>query len=83
MRFAGSTESENEHRFFLRDLQTKSRYKLRYHDRSSDDQIVEGGNLMKLGLVVRLPAANSSELIFLDELPALPLSSQPAPREPK
>ena len=81
--FHGSTESESEHRFFLRGLQTTSRYKLGFHDHSSDDQVMEGTDLMKTGLLVRLPLANSSELIFLDELPALSPSSQPAQSKPK
>lgn len=81
--FRGSTESESEHRFFLRGLQTTSRYKLRFHDHSSDDQIVEGTELMKAGLLVHLPVANSSELIFLDELSALTPASQAAQNKPK
>ena len=76
--FHGSIETEAEHKFFLRGLQAASRYQLRFHDHSASDQIVAGDELMKTGLGVRLPFANSSEIIFLEELPAQTPSSQAA-----
>jgi hypothetical protein len=66
--FHGSAETEAEHRFLLRGLQGASRYRLRFHDHSSSDRIMQGSELMKTGIVVRLPLANSSEIILLEEL---------------
>jgi Melibiase/Glycosyl hydrolase family 36 C-terminal domain len=66
--FRGSTESEAEHRFVLRGLKPDFRYQLRFNDHSSPDQLVDGKELMKAGLEVRLPIVNSSEIIFLKEL---------------
>jgi alpha-galactosidase len=66
--FRGSTEREGEHSFVLQGLNPDSRYQLRFHDHSNAYQIIKGSELMKRGLHVRLPIANSSELIFLDEV---------------
>ncbi len=68
--FRGSTETEAEHKFVLRGLDPASRYQLRFHDHSAGDQIINGHELMKTGFAVQLPSANSSEIIFLEELPA-------------
>lgn len=65
--FRGST-SASEHKFVLQGLNAKSRYQVRFHDHSSDDQVVFGRKLMKNGLSVRLPLNNSSEVVFLQEL---------------
>jgi alpha-galactosidase len=65
--FRGSTESETQHKFILQGLRGTSRYKLEFHDHSASDQIFQGDELMNGGLLVHLPIANSSELIFLDE----------------
>ncbi|MBZ5663733.1 MAG: alpha-galactosidase [Acidobacteriia bacterium] len=67
--FRGSTKIEAEHTFVLRGLDAASRYRLRFHDHSANDQTIGGDELMKAGLAVRLPIANSSEIIFLEELP--------------
>jgi alpha-galactosidase len=66
--FRGSTEKEGEHTFGLQGLDPKSHYQLRFHDHSAADRIATGSDLMKNGLRVPLPIANSSELIFLDEV---------------
>ena len=76
--FRGSTEAEAEHKFVLRGLDPASRYQLRFHDHSAGDQIINGHELMKTGFAVQLPSANSSEIIFLEELPARWQSSQAA-----
>ena len=68
--FRGAIETEGKHKFLLQGLQAGSRYQLRFHDHSAKDQIVKGGELMTQGLAVRLSIANSSEIIFLQELPA-------------
>ncbi len=68
--FRGSTELEAEHTFLLRGLRSTSRYQLRFHDHSDLDRVMSGAELMKSGLLVRRPAAHSSEIVFLEELPA-------------
>jgi alpha-galactosidase len=63
--FRGTTEEENTHAYVLQGLQPSSRYLLKFHDHSSPDRTVTGDELMKRGLKVTLPLANSSELIFI------------------
>jgi alpha-galactosidase len=75
--FHGSSDSESEHRFLLHGLQTTSRYQVRFHDHPSEDRIATGSELMNEGLLVKLPIANSSDIILLEEIPALPTSSHP------
>ena len=67
--FRGTT-SATEHKFLLRGLNRASRYQLRFHDHSSADQVVSGDELMRGGLRIRLPLTNSSEIVFLEELPS-------------
>jgi alpha-galactosidase len=74
--FRGSTENEAEHRFLLQGLNPRLRYRLRFNDHSAPDQVVDGNELKKAGLKVRLPIPNSSEIIFLEELSAQRSSSQ-------
>jgi alpha-galactosidase len=82
--FHGSAETEVEHKFVLRGLDPASRYQLRFHDHSSSDQIANGGDLMNTGLAVRLPTANSSEIIFLEEMHSqTPRSNRPAQGGPE
>ena len=66
--FRGSVENEVGHRFILRGLRPESRYQLRFHDHTAADAVVSGTELMKTGVEVRLPSANSSEIVFLEEL---------------
>jgi len=66
--FRGKTEEEPTHSFPLLGLQSDKRYRLRFHDHSATDRTVTGRELMHVGVKVRLPVANSSELIFLDEV---------------
>jgi alpha-galactosidase len=66
--FRGKTEEERAHSFSLQGLQPEKRYRLRFHDHSAADRVVKGRELMHDGLRVRLAIANSSELIFLEEI---------------
>jgi alpha-galactosidase len=68
--FRGSLDGKTDQTFLLRGLQPASSYQLNFHDHSSPDQIVNGGELMKSGVHVHLTIANSSEIIFLQELTA-------------
>jgi alpha-galactosidase len=65
--FRGSTETEREHNFKLRGLTPRTRYRLRFHDRSSPDKIVSGREFLDEGLTVTLPVPESSELVLMDE----------------
>jgi hypothetical protein len=63
--FRGTTEDEHTHAYVLQGLEPSSRYLLKFNDHSSPDRIVTGDELMRRGLKVTLPIANSSELIFI------------------
>ena len=65
--FHGTTATEPEHTFSLRGLQADARYQLRFHDHPEWDRSEKGRKLMNDGLTLKLPLANSSEIIFLDE----------------
>jgi alpha-galactosidase len=66
--FRGSTENEEEHAFKLGGLAPGKDYRLRFHDHSASDRAVTGRDLLDSGLSVSLPFANSSELVFIDEV---------------
>jgi hypothetical protein len=66
--FHGSDAAETEHRFVLRGLRADGRYQLTFHDHSSEDEIASGEELMRAGLRVYLPLANSSEIVSVSEL---------------
>jgi alpha-galactosidase len=66
--FRGKTEEERVHSFPLQGLKPENRYRLNFHDHSAADRVVKGRELMHDGLEVRLAIANSSELIFLQEI---------------
>ena len=68
--FRGTVESEAQHKFILRGLQAGARYRLRFNDHTAEDEVVEGAALMNDGLKVQLLTANSSEIIFIEELTA-------------
>jgi hypothetical protein len=63
--FRGTTEDEKTHAYVLQGLEPSSRYLLKFNDHSSPDRTVTGDELMRRGLKVTLPIANSSELIFM------------------
>ena len=65
--FRGTTATD-KNKFILQGLQRASRYQLRFHDHPRSDHIVSGADLMTAGVSVRLPIANSSEIIFIQEL---------------
>jgi alpha-galactosidase len=64
--FRGSAKTETSHRFGLRGLEPASTYQLRFQDGTSTDRTFRGDELMTTGLVVKLPFANSSEIVFLE-----------------
>jgi hypothetical protein len=66
--FRGTVESEAQHKFILRGLPARARYRLRFNDHTAEDEVVEGASLMNDGLKVQLLTANSSEIIFIEEL---------------
>jgi hypothetical protein len=67
--FHGSSAAERTHTFALQGLEPGRKYKLAYQDHSSQDRVSLGRELMRRGLQVSLPVADSSELIFIDEVP--------------
>ncbi len=66
--FRGSIADEPEHTFVLAGLLPTHRYHLHFQDGSSPDVTLSGGELMKRGLALHLPAPLSSELLFLEEV---------------
>jgi hypothetical protein len=56
------------HRYVLLGLHPASRYRLRFHDHPRSDHIATGAELMKTGLRVQLPRANSSEIILFKQV---------------
>jgi len=67
--FRGTTPSEKTHSFVLKGLRPEGRYRLRFYDRSSADRELSGRELMK-GLKVSLPLTNSSEIVFVENVPS-------------
>jgi hypothetical protein len=68
--FHGSDKNETSHRFGLRGLGPASTYQLRFQDGTSKDGTYRGDELMTNGLIVKLPVANSSEIVFLEAMKA-------------
>lgn len=66
--FRGSTPNEDRHAFYLQGLRSDRRYRVSFHDRTAPDRTASGSDLMHSGMVVELPAPNSSELVFLSEI---------------
>lgn len=66
--FRGATKTEIKHRFALRGVDATLRYRVRFQDHSSPDAIIAGDKLLTSGIVVQLPTANSSEIIFFDAM---------------
>ena len=67
--FHGSSTQEPSHTFVLRGLNPKQTYRLVFHDHPAQSRTASGSELMKKGLRVVLPMANSSELVFLSAAP--------------
>jgi alpha-galactosidase len=80
--FRGSGIDEMKHRFVLRGLLPSKRYKVRFHDHSSPDQVMSGAELLQSGLLVNLPGTDSSELIFFNEVRATGVHLHLGPAHP-
>ncbi len=65
--FRGSSQPESEHAFRLRGLKPQRTYLLSFHDRSATEQTLSGEELMRKGILLRLPSPNSSEIVFVYE----------------
>jgi hypothetical protein len=63
--FHGTDENVKTYTFILKGLQAQHRYRLHFHDHSSADSVLGGGELMRSGVTVNLPQVDSSELIFI------------------
>src|ERR1700761_8138863 len=66
--FHGSETGEGVHTFVLAGLGPDKHYLLHFEDGSAADRGASGRELMQSGLKVDLPAALSSELVFLTEI---------------
>jgi hypothetical protein len=66
--FRGSSQENDSHVFVLRGLRKDGRYRITFHDGSSQDHIASGEQLMKSGVTVRRSMNNSSEIVFWEEL---------------
>ncbi|HKR83748.1 MAG TPA: alpha-galactosidase [Terriglobales bacterium] len=79
--FRGTITREREHWFVLKGLKPSGQYAITFHDHTSPDRTLTGWDLMKRGLQVTLPHANTSELIFIAEHPTerpwRPLGTKP------
>jgi alpha-galactosidase len=66
--FHGDTPEPTSHAFRVKGLEPGDRYRLHYRDGSSPDREASGAELMRSGLVVSLPLANSSELVLIEKM---------------
>ena len=66
--FHGSDVGETPHTFFMKGLQAGRNYKVMFHDKSSPDTTMAGEELLRKGLRLNLPIANSSELVFIEQV---------------
>ncbi|MGB8259414.1 MAG: alpha-galactosidase [Terracidiphilus sp.] len=69
--FRGSTPDELAHRFVLAGLSAAKRYRLHFQDGTAPDRVETGSALMNQGLEVRLDRPFSSELVLLEDAPAI------------
>ncbi len=67
--FRGSTLEEKEHTYLLKGLRAGRQYDLHFEDHTAADQKESGSQLMSPGLKVSLPWPDSSELVFIKEIP--------------
>jgi hypothetical protein len=68
--FRGSGADDDTHRFVLRGLDARRRYRLHFQDRgAAADVVVPGASLIQSGLEVRLTEPLSSELVFIAAAP--------------
>jgi alpha-galactosidase len=68
--FRGTIHDQSDHRFILAGLEEQKRYRLHFEDATSLDREAAGGDLMGSGLLVHLDQPLSSELVFIDVIPA-------------
>ncbi len=73
--FRGSTQDEARHTFVLQGLDAGRSYRLNFEDRTQFDRVVSGRELMSSGVAITLPLAESSELMFVQELRPVKASS--------
>jgi hypothetical protein len=67
--FRGSGGDNASHRFVLRGLEPRQRYRIHFQDRgTSADYIARGGELLRSGVEVRLAGPLSSELVFFSAI---------------
>ena len=66
--FHGTDENVKTYTFMVKGLKAQHRYRLHFHDHSSADSVHRGDELMRSGVTVNLPQADSSELIFIERM---------------
>ncbi|MGN2250451.1 alpha-galactosidase [Frateuria sp. GZRe14] len=64
--FHGSDPAPGVFRFRLRGLRAGHRYRVHFRDHSAPARVVDGRELMDVGLAVRLPTPRSSELVVIE-----------------
>ncbi len=67
--FRGSTPGERDHTFLLKGLRADRQYDIHFEDHTGADHRESGSQLMTSGLKVSLPSPESSELVFIKEIP--------------
>lgn len=65
--FHGDLARPASHAFRLKGLRAGDRYRLHFRDGSSPDREASGAELMRSGITVSLPLANSSELVVIQK----------------
>ena len=65
--FHGDDAEPASHAFRLKGLRAADRYTLHFRDGTSPDRTASGDALMRTGVTVSLPLANSSELVMLEK----------------
>lgn len=66
--FHGDEAKPASHAFRLKGLRAADRYRLHFRDGTSPDRTAKGDELMRTGVTVSLPLANSSELVVVERI---------------
>lgn len=66
--FHGDDAEPASHTFRLKGLRAADRYTLHFRDGTSPDRTASGDALMRTGVMVTLPLANSSELVVVERI---------------
>ena len=66
--FHGDDAEPGSHTFRLKGLRAADRYALHFRDGTSPDRTASGDALMRTGVTVSLPLANSSELVVVERI---------------